>query len=107
MYLILRHKSNNDNGDLIPLQVAIQKSESIDIMEELLNSCGNDTINHQDWRGETSLHYAARFHKSFSQEMIRLLFLHGVDDSITNVENETAVDVARGRNFFYLQFLLK
>ena len=80
--------------------------ETMDIVLELLENCGVETVNHQNSDDETSLHYAALFPSSFSEALIKLLFKYGVDASITNNENKTAEQVASDEKFEYIRFLI-
>ena len=48
-------------------------------------------INHQDSKGETSLHWAAKIGYT---DVVRTLLSHGADKNITNAMEQKPVDVA-------------
>ena len=100
------HTTKEINGNVVPIQFAIQNMASIDIVLELLDNCGDITVNHQDISKETSLHYAAWRPSSLSGELVKLIFKHGVDASIRNSENMTAEEIAGNKNYHYLRYLI-
>ena len=81
--------------------------KTIDIVLELLERCGAETVNHQDSNKETSLHYAAFFPSENSRELIKMLFKYGADPSIKNFDYKTAEQVAVDEKSEYMKYLIR
>ncbi len=62
------------------------------------------SINEKVWSGETALHYAAR---GGNTEMYQYLIKHGADESIENIQGETAMEVFMKKRFFKKQKTIK